>query len=252
MKALHDGNPVYGDDVEGVAIAVLERESALWTPVARVDVFDLDSVEQCRRYFGLKREPISTDLLRWARLTKDLPPGAIMFDEHKRPFRALSPRPGDPLFGDDANEVEGNLLTRLGLARLGNLFIGATGAASQALNAAHCRLGVGDTNTAAATTDTDLGAASGSTHRQYKLCDSIAQGTGANSGVTTIVATFGTGVANFSWVEWGTDGGTADGTTVTSETASTPGLCNHKIPGSSLLTKTSSVVAVFTATVTIA
>lgn len=255
MKALYDGNMIDVDDAGAAAVAVLERESARWTPIARVDVFDLDSVAECREHFGLDHEPISTDLFRWARLTKDLPLGAVMLDPTtKRLFRAISPKPGDPAFGDDVNEVEGNLLTRLGLARLGNLFIGATGAASQALNAAHMRLGVGDSNTAAATTDTDLGAASGSTHRQYKLVDSVAQGTGANSGVTTAVATFGTGVANFAsgWLEWGADGGTGDGTTVTSETASTPGLCNHKIPGAALIVKTSSVVAVFTATLTIA
>lgn len=149
--------------------------------------------------------------------------------------------------GVETIDVDGNLLTRLGLARIGNRFIGT--ASNQALDATHCRIGVGDSNTAAATTDTDLGAAAGSGHRQYKLVDSVAQGTGASSGVTTIVATFGTGVANFAWAEWGIDGGTADGTTVTADTNTTPGLCNHKV--ASLLTKTSAVVAVFTATITI-
>lgn len=147
----------------------------------------------------------------------------------------------------DSIHADGNLLTRIGLARIGNLLIGT--ASYQALNVTHCRIGVGDSNTAAATTDTDLGAASGSGHRQYKLVDSVAQGTGASSGVTTIVATFATGQANFAWAEWGIDGGTADGTTVTSDAATTPGLINHKI--TSLLTKTSAVVAVFTATITI-
>lgn len=225
-----DGNPAHGDDVEGAAVAVLDHEPARWNIKARVDVFNEDSVAACRAYLGLDHEPISHELQRWARETR----GSAA--------------------GDETAEVDGNLLTKLGLARLGNLFIGATGAASQALNAAHMRIGVGDSNTAATTSDTDLGAAAGSTHRQYKLVDSVAQGTGTNSGVTTAVATFGTGVANFSsgWLEWGIDGGTGDGTTVTSETASTPGLCNHKIPGAALIVKTSSVVAVFTVTITIA
>lgn len=149
--------------------------------------------------------------------------------------------------GVEVIEADGNLLTRLGLARIGNRLIGT--ASNQAIDATHCRIGVGDSNTAAATTDTDLGAAAGSGHRQFKLVDSVVQGTGANSGVTTIVATFGTGVANFAWAEWGIDGGTADSTTVTADTNTTPGLVNHKI--TSLLTKTAAVVAVFTVTITI-
>jgi hypothetical protein len=225
---MHDSDVSSSAESGGAAVGVLDRESVRWHAHGRVDLFNADSVEACRVWHGLDREPISVELFEWALATR----GSTA--------------------GDDVVEVDGNILTRLGLARLGNLFIGATGAASQALNASHCRIGVGDTNTAAATTDTDLSAAAGSTHRQFKTVDSIAQGTGSSSGVTTIVATFGTSVANFSWAEWGIDGGTADGTTVTSETASTPGLCNHKVPGTALLTKTTSVVAVFTATLTIA
>lgn len=208
--------------------AVLDKhvdERAKWDVHLHVDKFDIGQVILAAEWHGLRhREPTGPELLEWAAATGNAP--------------------------GDTSDVDGNLLTRLGLARLGNLFIGATGAASQALNSTHARIGLGDTNTAAATTDTDLGAASGSTHRQFKLADSCAQGTGANSGVTTIIATFGTGVANFAVAEWCIDGGAADGTTVTSETASTPGMCNHKI--ASLGTKTSSQVWVVTATITIA
>lgn len=213
-------------DGGSATVDVLDREHGGWHAHARVDLFGLESVEACRQFFGLDREPIGPELLEWARLTR----GSAA--------------------GDDTKVMDGNLLTRLGLARIGNLLIGATGAASQALNATHMRIGVGNVATAAATTDTDLGAASGAGNRQFKLVDSVTQGTGANSGVTTAIATFGTGVANFAWAEWGIDGGTADGTTVTSESASTPGLLNHKIAAP--LTKTSSVVAVFTVTITIA
>ena len=66
-----------------------------------------------------------------------------------------------------------------------------------------------------------------------------------------MVSTFGTGVGNFAWNEWGLDGGTASGTTVTADTNTTPGLFNHRIPGSSLGTKTSAASWVFTVTVTI-
>lgn len=208
------------------AVGVLDRVDVRWHAHARIDLFDAESVEAAREWHGLDREPISLELQEWALATR----GSTA--------------------GDETVESDGNLLTRLGLARIGNLLIGATGAASQALNATHCRIGVGNSSTAAATTDTDLAAASGSGNRQFKLVDSVAQGTGANSGVTTVIATFASGQANFAWAEWGIDGGTADGTTVTSETASTPGLINRKV--ASLLTKTSSVVAVFTVTITIA
>lgn len=216
-----------GHDESG-AVTLLERDTddVRWHAHARVDLFNEASIEACRAWHGLDREPISLELQEWALATR-----------------------GSTL-GDETYESDGNLLTRLGLARIGNLLIGATGAASQALNATHARIGVGNASTAAATTDTDLAAAAGSGNRQFKLVDSIAQGTGANSGVTTVIATFATGQANFAWAEWGIDGGTADGTTVTSESASTPGLINRKV--ASLLTKTSSVVAVFTVTVTIA
>lgn len=226
-----DSEFMVGND-DGTVTLIMGKEvedsiDIKWLARARVDLFTLDSVEACRQWHGLDREPISLELQEWALATR----GSTDGDE-------VVPLP------------DGNLLTRLGLARIGNLLIGATGAASQALNATHARIGVGNSSTAAATTDTDLAAAAGSGNRQFKLVDSITQGTGANSGVTTVVATFATGQANFAWAEWGIDGGTADGTTVTSETASTPGLINRKV--ASLLTKTSSVVAVFTVTITIA
>lgn len=210
------------------ATAVLERhvpESVKWHAHLHVDKFGIDQVLQCAAYYGLQnREPTGPELLAWAAAVGATP--------------------------EDTIDSDGNLLTRLGLRRLGALFIGETATASQALNATHCRIGLGDDNTAAATTQTDLSAAAGSTHRQFDLVDSVAQGTGANSGVSTIIATFGTGVANFAVAEWCIDGGTASATTVTSETASTPGMINRKV--ASLGTKTSAQVWVVTATITIA
>lgn len=208
------------DEAGRANVAVMDREHVRWHAAARVDKYTADQANECARALGLDREPNGPELLAF--------------------------------FGpsDDFVEIDGNLLTRLGLARIGNLLIGATGAASQALNATHCRIGVGNSSTAAATTDTDLAASAGSGNRQFKLVDSVAQGTGASSGVTTIIATFATGQANFAWAEWCIDGGTADGTTVTSETASTPGMINRKV--ASVGTKTSSGVWVFTVTVTIA
>ncbi len=148
----------------------------------------------------------------------------------------------------ETQEEDGNLLTRLGRKRLIDRLVGT--ASNQALDATHARIGTGNSATAAVDTDTDLGAAAGAANRQFQLVDSApVVGTGASSGVVTMVATFGTGVGNYAWAEWGIDGGTASGTTVTADTNTTPGLSNHKI--TALGTKTSAASWVFTVTITI-
>ncbi len=188
-----------------------------WHAHARVDKYTAAQVEACRVSLGLDREPTGPELL-----------GFCASAEHV--------------------ESDGNTLTRLGRKRLIDRLVGTT--SNQALDATHLRIGVGNSATAAVDTDTDLGAAAGAGNRQFQLADSAATvGTGASSGVMTVVATFGTGVGNFAWAEWGLDGGTANGTTVTADTNTTPGLVNHKI--TSLGTKTSAASWVFTVTVTI-
>lgn len=211
------------DESARSTVAVLERESVRWHAHLHVDKFGIDQVMQCAEYFGLDREPIGPELLEWAAAVGAAP--------------------------DEALDVDGNLLTRLGLARIGNVALVST-ATWVGLSATRARIGLGDDATAAATTQTDLSGGAGSTHRQFKLVDSIAQGTGANSGVTTAIATFSTGVANFAVAEWCIDGGTADGTTVTSDAVGAPGMINRKV--AALGTKTSAQVWVVTATITIA
>lgn len=151
-------------------------------------------------------------------------------------------------------QEDANILTRIGLLRYNQRL--AAIASNQGLDATHARIGVGNGTTAvptpsSANTDTDLSASSGSGNRQFKLVDSVAVGSGATAGVLTFVATFTTAMANFTWSEWGIDGGTADGTTVTADTNTTPGLINRKVPGTALLTKSNTVTAVFTATLTL-
>lgn len=102
---------------------------------------------------------------------------------------------------------DGNLIVNVGWTRLMNLLTNQ--GATQAYDATHTRIGVGDTTTAAAYTDTDLAAATGASTRQWKLVS------GAGSlGTRTLAwsATFGSSEANFHWQEWGVDNGTADGT----------------------------------------
>ncbi len=114
-------------------------------------------------------------------------------------------------------EVVGNLITNAGWTRLMNLLTNQ--GATQALDATHARIGVGNSNTAEAYTDTDLGASAGSTNRWFQLV------TGAGTlGTRTLAfsATFASADGNFAWNEFGIDFGTASGNTVTAP------LFNHK------------------------
>lgn len=104
-------------------------------------------------------------------------------------------------------EVVGNLITNAGWTRLMNLLTNQ--GATQAMDATHTRIGVGDSNTAETYADTAFGA---TTNKLYKLVS------GAGTlGTRTLAfsATFGTSDANWAWNEFGLDiGATADSTTV--------------------------------------
>lgn len=116
-------------------------------------------------------------------------------------------------------ELVGNLITNAGWTRLMNLLTNQ--GATQAYDATHTRIGVGDATTPAeAYADTDLAAVAGSTHRWFQLVS------GAGSlGTRTLAwsATFGTADGNFAWNEFGIDAGTAAANTVTAP------LLNHKV-----------------------
>lgn len=134
--------------------------------------------------------------------------------------------------------VEGNLITNAGWTRLMNLLTNQ--GATQALDATHTRIGVGNSNTAEAYADTDLGAAAGSTNRWFQLVS------GAGTlGTRTLAfsASFGTADGNFAWNEFGIDFGLASGNTVTAP------LFNHKA-GIAQGTKASGQTWTVTATIT--
>lgn len=130
-----------------------------------------------------------------------------------------------------------NLLVNAGIARLLDLLIVAGG---QGYDATHSRIGVGNSNTAAGASQTDLQAAAGAGNRQFKL---VSSGPSRSSQTVTWVATFASGEANFAWEEWCIDPGTADSTAVTSP------MLNRKV--ASLGTKVAGAVWVFTVTLTI-
>jgi hypothetical protein len=110
------------------------------------------------------------------------------------------------------SDVVGNLITNAGWTRLMNLLTNQ--GATQALTATATRIGVGNSSTAEAYTDTDLIAAAGAGNRYFQPVS------GAGSlGTRTLAfsATFGTADGNFAWNEFGIDVGTptvTGGTTV--------------------------------------
>jgi hypothetical protein len=116
-------------------------------------------------------------------------------------------------FGVDSyltTEVVGNLITNAGWTRLMNLLTNQ--GATQALDATHARIGVGNGVTAEAYADTDLAASAGSTNRWFQLVS----GAGTlGTRTLTLAASFASGDGNFSWSEFGIDFGTASGNTVT-------------------------------------
>lgn len=121
-------------------------------------------------------------------------------------FRGMRVRPYE------VSEVEGNLITNAGWTRLMNLLTNQ--GATQALTATAVRIGVGNSNTAEAYADTDLGAAAGAANRYFQPVSGV-----GTLGTRTLAfsATFGTADGNFAWNEVGLDVGTptvAGGTTV--------------------------------------
>jgi hypothetical protein len=99
----------------------------------------------------------------------------------------------------------GNLLVIGGASALWQRLIGTAVTAFDNTNA---RIGVGISATAAADTQTDLQAAAGGANRENATMDATyplhTDSTGtAGSKTITYRGTFGTGVANFAWNEWG-------------------------------------------------
>lgn len=137
-------------------------------------------------------------------------------------------------------ETGPNLITTNGLNRVVNLLIGS----GQAATNTAARIGVGDSTTAAAAGDVDLGASAGSTHRFFMTMDATyPQVSGA---VATFKATIGSSDGNFAWQEWCIDIGTP---TVTSGTTVNALMLNHKIASNG--TKSSGTSWVATATITL-
>lgn len=105
------------------------------------------------------------------------------------------------------------------------------------------RIGGGDTATAAAYTQTDLAAATGTTHRCWELLSANPTVGSTHSAGLIFAATFPTGDGNFAWAEFGVDSGTAQNSTASVAPMFSRGVAS---PG----TKTSAQVWNATVTVT--
>jgi hypothetical protein len=119
---------------------------------------------------------------------------------------------GDP---EEIIEIQGNLLLNAGIQRMEDNLI-AVPASTAVFDNTHSRIGVGNSTTAEAATQTDLQAAAGSSNRQFKLQNAsfpVRPGSNGNQSVDWR-SDFTSGEANFAWQEWGIDNGTANSTTV--------------------------------------
>lgn len=145
----------------------------------------------------------------------------------------------------DRYESEGNLLMYGGVSCLWQALIGnGTGTAGQALtyfNNGNAAIGVGDNNTAAAATQTDLQASSNKLRKAMDASNPVhTDGVVVGAASIQFKSTFATGDANWAWEEWGI---------FNSPTAATGRMLNRKVQ--SMGTKTSAATWVATATITI-
>jgi len=112
-------------------------------------------------------------------------------------FEAGTPTPVVDADGNElpaVSEIQGNLLLNEGIQLLEDLLIGAGGTA---YNNASAYIGVGDTNTAEAATQTGLSA---STNKTYKAMQASYPQRSAQT--VTWRAVFASGDANYAWAEF--------------------------------------------------
>lgn len=125
---------------------------------------------------------------------------------HPRPVWTVTKFEDDEAFerGEhyEKNIIEGNLLLNEGITRLLNLLIGGGGTA---FNNASSYLGVGDSTTAAAATQTGLQAA---TNKLYKAMEATYPSIAAQT--VTWRSVFGSSEANFAWQEFTVANGNSD------------------------------------------
>jgi len=104
----------------------------------------------------------------------------------------------------EVREIDGNCLLNSGIDEMWDLITGVVSGATHIFDNAAATIGVGDSATAAAATQTDLQAA---TNKTYKGMES-----GYPTSTTqkvTLKSSFGSGDANYAWQEWVVKQGTS-------------------------------------------
>lgn len=169
-------------------------------------------------WFGI--EKYTEDQVNWvAQKTGILAPSGAVLRRHLSPY---------DVFEDDTS----NLTTTGGLGRLTSLITAGGGVAFSATTTS--MLGVGDTATAAAIADTQLGSNS-ATHAWYIPADSTPTRVTvtATNDTVQLVGTFNTSNSDFAWQEWGAVlVTTAVASATFAGTGTSPLLFNHKAPAS--------------------
>lgn len=126
---------------------------------------------------------------------------------------------------EDVLEDDGNLLVFGGASTLWECLIGnGTATAAQTLtffNNANAHLGVGDSSTAAAATQTDLQAGANKSRKAMEATfPTHTDGTTSGSHQIVFKSSWGTGDANFAWNEWGLFNGSSGGRMLNRKVAS--------------------------------
>lgn len=94
-------------------------------------------------------------------------------------------------------EGEGNCLLNSGIDEIWDLVTGVSSGADHIFDNAHAQIGVGDSDTAADATQTDLQAASNKTYKGMESSYPT-----STSQKATFKASFGDSEANYAWNEW--------------------------------------------------
>jgi hypothetical protein len=97
-------------------------------------------------------------------------------------------------------------------AGINHIASGLIGTAVTAYNAANTYIGVGDSSTAVATTQTDLVAATNKLRKLVTAGPTALTGSGTMVRTTTYTTSFGSSEANWNWQEWGVFNASSAGT----------------------------------------
>lgn len=165
----------------------MNTETSKGTDGATIGV-GLEAFESARVYTSWTCEKWSEDAVRYVRRKLGLFPGDGVGSAQLRVF---IPEPEEVLV------VPGNLLLNEGIARLEDLLIAAGGTSYANANA---YIGVGDTNTAASASQTELQATQNAANRFYKAMNATYPSRASQT--VTWQADFTSSEANFHWQEW--------------------------------------------------